>query len=215
MLNESSATASQRYSFWNTLKRFWSDARIQEWRNVIFSNPNNPDRGVETCHNLICLSPDAHDYWTRTQFALKPIRLSDDKRRLDVEFHWLPKYHYSSEVDISTPPKSSEISDGRAKPKLYNFQTDQTISSGQLISLTTDDPEERPLPHFALLEMQWMLQRVAAMSGAAEIYDDFHYDDNDAMALRYECDPYKEDEWDSCTEDNSNSCEESQLTGDG
>src|ERR1700733_3334895 len=76
-------------------------------RTVIFSNPNNPDRGVETCHNLICLSPDARDYWTRTQFALKPIRLSDDKRRLDVEFHWLPKYNYSSEVDISALPKSS------------------------------------------------------------------------------------------------------------
>jgi hypothetical protein len=125
-----------------------------------------------------------------------------------VKFHWLPKYNYSSEVDISTPPKSSESSDSRPKPKLYNFYTDQVISSGQLISLTTDDPEERPLPHFALLEMQWMLQRVAAMSGAAEIYNDFNYNDDDAIASRYNCDPYKEDEWDLYTEDNSNSYEE-------
>jgi hypothetical protein len=78
---------------------------------------------------------------------------------------------------------------------LLHFPTKQIIYSGQKFSLTTDDPKIHPLPDYGLLEMQWILQRVVAMSGAAEIYDDFDNDDDDAMALR--------DEWDSCMEDDS------------
>ena len=203
MLCPSPATDSYQYSFWDLLKRFWSEDRIQEWRKVIFPDQNRPDKGVETCHNLICLSPDAHAYWTRAYFALKPIQLSDDKKTFDVEFHWMPQCNYSSKVDILPSPKSG--SDGRAGIKLFHFPTEQAIYSGQKISLTTDDPVTRPLPHPALLEMQWTLHRVAAMSGAAEIYDDFNNDDDDTVALRDEWDPYREDECDSYGEDGCDS----------
>ncbi|RAK72948.1 uncharacterized protein BO72DRAFT_253519 [Aspergillus fijiensis CBS 313.89] len=37
-----------------------------------------------------------------------------------------------------------------------------------ILSLRTDDPETHLLPSFALLEMQWILHRVLAMSGAAK-----------------------------------------------
>ena len=220
MLSPSPATDSHQYDFWDLLKRFWSEDRIQEWRKVIFLDQNRPDKGIETFHNLICLSPDAHAYWTRAYFALKPIQLSDDKKTFDVEFHWMPQYNYSSKVDILTSPQSSEGLDGRSKILLFHFPTKREICSGQKISLTTDDPVTRPLPHPALLEMQWMLHRVAAMSGAAEIYDDFDNDDDEAMTLLDEWDPYKvdewdpyeEDEWDSYIEnDDSNSYEEESL----
>jgi hypothetical protein len=206
MLNQSLATSDQ-FNFWKMLGSFWSDDRIQKWRETIFSDQNSPDKDVETCHNLICLSPDAHAYWTKAYFALKPFELSDDKKRLDVEFHWLPKYNYSptSKLNILTPPKSS---DGRADIRLYDFPTDQRICSGKKISLITDDPVTQPLPHPALLGMQWILHRLAAMSGGAEIYDDFDNDDDDAIALWNEGDPY-EDEWDLYMEDdNWNSYEE-------
>ena len=103
-------------------------------------------------------------------FALKPIQLSDDKKCLEVEFHWMPQYRYSSKVDILTPPKSSEGLDGRPDIMLFHIPTKRPICSGDKISLKTDDPETLPLPHFALLEMQWTLQRVAAMSAAPGIY---------------------------------------------
>ena len=101
MLNVSPAVDLPRHNFWKNLKLFWSADRIQNWRNAIFPDQNNPNKGVETCYNLICLSPDAHAGWTRAYFALKPIQLSEDKKRLDVEFHWLPKYN-RSEMDILT-----------------------------------------------------------------------------------------------------------------
>jgi hypothetical protein len=187
---DQSAVASDRYSFWKMLRRFWSEDRIKKWQDAIFSDQNSPNKGVETCCNLICLSRDAHAYWTKAYFALKPIQLSDDKKTLDVEFHWLPQYNYSSAVDLLQPPAPSEGSVGQAKIKLYQFSTDRKIYSGQKISLTTTDPEKWPLPHLALLEMQWILHRLVAMSGAAEIYDNFDNDDDDddAMALRNEWD---------------------------
>ena len=41
------------------------------------------------------------------------------------------------------------------------------IESGEIFELTTNNPETHPLPSWELLEMQWFLQRVVAMSGAA------------------------------------------------
>ena len=194
-LLKSSSIPDPQFTFWDRLKSFWSEDRIQEWRNAVFSNPKNPDQGVEACSNLICLSPDAHKLWTNRCFALEPIKLSDDKKCLDVKFHWIPRRRSTGRqpvsVDILSLPPSQDL-DGI---KLYHFPTDQRIYSGETISLTTKDPENLPLPHYGLLEMQWILQRVAAMSGAADIYDD------DPMALRNEWDQFEEDEWDSYMED--------------
>jgi hypothetical protein len=111
---------------------------------------------------------------------------------LDVEFHWLPQRGYSAGVDVTTSPTSSKVSDISAGTKLFHFPTEQGIHSGRKISLTTDDPVGRPLPSFGLLEMQWILHRLVAMSGAAEINDD-----DDAMALRDEWLQHQADEWHS------------------
>lgn len=50
------------------------------------------------------------------------------------------------------------------------FLLDQTVNklrSEDTITMKTDDPTLKPLSSFALLEMQWKLQRLAAMSGNA------------------------------------------------
>ena len=207
MLKRSPVTGSG-FKFWDLLKAYWSNDRIQEWRNVLYSDQNDPDKGVETCRNLICLSPDAHAYWTKAYFALQPIKLSDDKKRLDVIFHWMPQGKYL-DVDLLRRPSALEDLDRGSNIRLFHFLTGRPICSGDTFSLTTDDPVMHPLPDYGLLEMQWILQRLAAMSGAAEIYDDFDNDDDDTMALRNECDQYEEDEWDSYMEDNDwNSYEE-------
>lgn len=195
-----------QFDFWNLLTTYWSDDRIQKWRSAIFSDPKNPNKGVEICCNLICLSPDAHTYWGKPCFALQPIELSADGKRLDVKLHWVPRRGRCTVVDILSPPPPLEGLDGI---KLYHFPTNRQISSGDVFSLTTHDPVNYPLPRYELLEMQWILHRVAAMSGAADIYDDFDNDDDDPMVLRNEWDQYEEDEWDSYMEDDDgNSCDE-------
>ena len=85
--------------------------------------------------------------------------------------------------------------------KLYDVRTDKKICSGDEIFLETNDPERLPLPDWRLLDMQWILHRVAAMSGAAEPRDGFDEDDDDdwEVALGNEEDLEMEDEWASYT----------------
>src|SRR3954454_10383147 len=59
---------SQRIQVWDILEGFWSEERIQRWREKIFPDQNRPDQGSETCQNLICLSYDAHAYWGESIF---------------------------------------------------------------------------------------------------------------------------------------------------
>lgn len=48
-----------------------------------------------------------------------------------------------------------------------------------MVIIETDEPENRPLPSFELLQMQWVLHRALALSGAGEADDkDFDPDDN-------------------------------------
>jgi hypothetical protein len=144
---------------------------VDAWYNAIFPV------GTEACQNLICLAPHAHAYWARAYFALKPIRISDDKKCLDVQFFWLSSKPLFPGVNVlQVPSLPEDLDQGPESVNLFNGDTE--IHSGCEISLKTDDPVSRPLPDFRLLEMQWFLHRVTAMSGAVELQDDFHYDDD-------------------------------------
>jgi hypothetical protein len=183
-------------SFWNTLRLFWSEERVDAWYNAIFP------KGTEACYNLMCLAPHAHKYWEKAHFALKPIRLSDDKKRLDIQFFWLAKGNRTSLVSIlQRPPLPVDLDRGPNITMLFNVLTEKKIYSGDEISLETDDAVAHPLPDLKLLEMQWFLNRVTAMSGAAEPQDDFGDDGDDGddalpMATQKRWDLYMEDEWD-------------------
>ncbi|KAF2194206.1 hypothetical protein K469DRAFT_744878 [Zopfia rhizophila CBS 207.26] len=190
-------TIKREGSFWGILRMFWSKERVDAWYNAIFP------LGTEVCQNLICLCPNAYAYWEKAYFALKPIRMSDDKKRLDIQFFWLssnPHVHVP-EVNILQVPSLSALDQGPNLAKLFNHETNMPICSGYEISLETDDPVSRPLPDFRLLEMQWFLHRVTAMSGAAEPQDDLHDDDDNSdddivEALQNRRDMYLEDDWD-------------------
>ena len=77
-------------TFWDQLRMFWSDDRVYAWWKAIFENPYNSGVGVDACYNLICLNPHVHRCWNKGYFAFKPIELSDDRKRLNLQFVWLP-----------------------------------------------------------------------------------------------------------------------------
>ena len=174
-------------SFWWLLNVFWDKDRVAEWRNRIFPNPNHPDTGVEACFNLICLDPSAHRMWNKGFFALKPLILANDKK-LTVQFFWQPQYSHGNKdpVDLLKEPLSSRDLRLTEKEGIEYFltrrQVDRSyrgIESGDIFTFTTDDPAIRPLPSWELLDMQWVLQRLTAMSGGAEALDVDVYDDED------------------------------------
>ncbi|KAN0070975.1 hypothetical protein V8E54_011140 [Elaphomyces granulatus] len=147
-------------TFWGLLRVFWSAGRVQEWRDEIHRDPQNPGTGTEGCFNLLCLAQHAHDWWNRGIFALKPVDRSEDRTTLTCQFFWQPQYSHTrkSNVDLlmaAIMNHSEYREDGLAEP----------IRSGDMFTLTTDDPDKKPLPSFKLLELQWILQKITAMSG--------------------------------------------------
>jgi len=160
--------------FWEHLYLFWDEDRVNKWKEMISPDSQNPNTGVDRCLNLISLDGTAHVLWTRGLFALKPLELSSDHKQLTVQFFWqVPgKYDIESQIDLLTEPISSKGLD-HLENGCYLVRRDRDstlfhcISSGELFTLTTKDPEKLPLPSMDLLEMQWFLQRLVGMSGAA------------------------------------------------
>jgi hypothetical protein len=159
--------------FWDLLRLFWDKDRVEKWRSTIFPDSQNPNIGVEGCFNLISLSPNAYVMWTKGLFALKPLKLSRDRKELTVQFFWqIPgNYNLESRVDLLTEPTSSEgldiLQDGCSLHRVDN-DSSSYIQSGETFTFTTKDPKNLPLPSLELLEMQWVLQRLVGMCGAAE-----------------------------------------------
>jgi hypothetical protein len=178
--------------FWDLLPLFWGKDRVEKWKSTIFPNSQNPDIGVERCFNLISLSPNAHDMWNRGLFALKPLKLSRNRKELTVQFFWqVPGNHdIKSRIDLLTEPTSSEgleiVGDGYFLNRLEDGSTPR-IRSGETFTFTTKDPKNLPLPSLELLEMQWILQRLVGMCGAAGWpsldWDDDIFDNDDSWLI--------------------------------
>jgi hypothetical protein len=179
--------------FWNLLRLFWDKDRVEKWNRKIFPDSQNPDVGVERCFNLISLAPHAHDMWNRGLFALKPLKLSRNQKKLTVQFFWqVPgNYNMESRINLLTKPTSSEgleiVKDGYFLNHLKDNNSAPLIRSGETFTFTTNDPENLPLPSLELLEMQWILQRLVGMCGAAGWpsldWDDDIFDNDDSWLI--------------------------------
>jgi hypothetical protein len=179
-------TSNMIPDFGELLGLFWDKNRVKKWRNAIFQDSENPDIGVERCFSLISLSPDAHDMWNRGVFALKPLKLSRDHKKLTVQFFWqVPgNYDIGSQIDLLTEPTSPEgldiIANGYWLTRLEVDGSTPRIRSGETFTFTTKDPKNLPLPSLEVLEMQWVLQRLVGMCGAAE-WPSLDDDDDDSV----------------------------------
>ncbi|PGG95396.1 hypothetical protein AJ79_10083 [Helicocarpus griseus UAMH5409] len=170
--------------FWGILDWFWEDDHVQRWKKEIFGDPQNLKAPKDGCFNMISLNKHLHSLWGAGRFALRPMEISADHKELKVEFHWQPKpSHGTEEIDLLTEPASSRglyTYDGkRGFSAPEGDQVYKAICSGDVFSIITNDSSNLPLPSWDLLEMQWHLQRIAGMSGAAEAEEDVGDDDKD------------------------------------
>lgn len=122
-----------------------------------------------------------HRLWCKARFALEPVEVSEDKTSLTARFWWLPLRTYSNWVRVSGAPSlPSDLDASPFNAKLWDCVPEERIRSGHLLMTTTPDPESMPLPSFELLHMQWVLNRVAAMSGAADVSEEYvEFSDDD------------------------------------
>jgi hypothetical protein len=127
--------------------------------------------------------------WTKELFALKPLKLSYDRKKLTVQFFWqVPgNYDLRSRIDLLTEPTSSEgldfVVNGHWMTRLEDDGSTprfRPIRSGETFTFTTKDPQNLPLLSLVLLEMQWFLQRLVGMCGAAG-WPSLDLDDDDTI----------------------------------
>ncbi|CAM6004123.1 unnamed protein product [Sphagnum balticum] len=141
---------------------------VTAWEAKLFPQGIS-EKGLEAVYNLISLSPCVHAAWGRGLFALKPISESDDKKTLTVQFFWQEKQKGPlPKISLTTTPISTQGLEQAAGVWLFDKNKKQ-IRSGDCFELQTDDPIQKPLPSFELLELQWFLQRIQGMAGAADI----------------------------------------------
>ncbi|KAL2004736.1 hypothetical protein VTN00DRAFT_3264 [Thermoascus crustaceus] len=173
-------TIPETGSFWVNLRTFWPDEIINKWQKAVFTK-----KKTEVCENLIILSPSAHAYWTKALFALKPLDVAADGKSMDVQLFWLQPYKRLRFIPLVTRPELPDDLEGSVdNVKLLNHLTDQRLCSGNVITLRTNDPEKKPLPRKELLEMQWLLHRLTALRGGAEVISTY-YDSDDDNNLDY------------------------------
>lgn len=161
-----------------TLRMFWTEEHIHSWHKSITGDKVT----TEVCQNMITLCTHVHGAWEKAAWALKPLRVSDDHKKLEAQFFWLQIGTYAKGVSVMTRPSLPDrLPSGPKDFFLHDCKTLRQITSGNVIVIETDDPINHPLPSFELLQMQWVLHRVLALSGAGEA-DDKDFDPDDDVA---------------------------------
>jgi hypothetical protein len=179
MWNETLESQSTIPSFWDTLQMFWGQDRTRNWHDAVFSTPSR----TEVVENLIVLRRDLHAVWGSGWMAIKPIDWSPTVLKLEV--HWIRNRRPASKTSSRPPPvdllqvPSLVIPSNEEDGFDYrDVTTKKQTVSGDVVTMTTDDPVTRPLPSWDLLQMQWVLQRLSAISGAADPQDNWSDDDS-------------------------------------
>jgi hypothetical protein len=170
--------SAPRLAFWSCLRAFWSEEKVTAWETKVFPQGTG-EKGQEEVYNLISLAPTVHAIWGRGLFALKPISESDDKKTLTVQFLWQEKQEKQKglfpRMSLTTTPISTKGLEKTTGVWLFD-KNGKKIQSGHFFELQTDDPIQKPLPSFELLELQWFLHRIRGMAGAADVEWDYLLD---------------------------------------
>lgn len=182
---------TRRDSLWRWLGFFCGESKVIEWKGQVLG-----DKDIirtERVHNMLTLLSQIYLYWDEPVCAFRPIEVNHEKTSMDLAFHWLPlpdtKSKRSSRLPLQSNPYPDLLPSLQNSPGdnifAFNMDTKSFIRSGTRFTITTDDPVDKPLPSFELLELQWHLGRVAAMQGAAEELDDEGdgNDDDDSVAV--------------------------------
>ncbi|KLJ06167.1 hypothetical protein EMPG_10407 [Blastomyces silverae] len=177
----------KRDAFFNLIKNFWTE-RSEKLRNILKD-------GTELVENMLTFTPTVHSFHSAGLFALQPVDASHDGKSLKLKFYWLQQResHSSTMVKITDLPEFPN--DVKLEDiNMYSSKDGHLIQSGEVIELTTSDPEKYPLPNWDLLEIQWILQRLTALRGAPDIPDTILSESEDPSGYGYSEEEVEEEE---------------------
>ncbi|KAH3592609.1 hypothetical protein KXV95_002432 [Aspergillus fumigatus] len=158
--------------FFEGLRQVWSDEKVDEWYNAIYGDVSGPEKP----ENLVLLSPDAYLLFTKGYIAFEPVDKDPEGMWLSLKLWWLQRDEKDN-VDFSIIPHlPSDLNPYEYGIALHDVCNDSPLLSGKTITLNTHDPQNYPLPDTRIIEMQWVLNRVLALSGSVKpnALDEWH-----------------------------------------
>ncbi|KAL2886966.1 hypothetical protein HOO65_050087 [Ceratocystis lukuohia] len=132
-----------------------------------------PSGNTDIAENLMCLTPTLHAFWGAGLFALEPVSSSSDF--VTVRFWWMHDLLRQISVDL---PRL-----GPALRRFYYSHNGLQILTGDILEFRSG--EAIPAPDFTLLKVQYLMQIMGVLCGAAEPDDDEQEEeDGDVDALQ-------------------------------
>lgn len=161
-----------KLEIWKVLEMFWGRERKDQLQQLIFGQCNtlllDSKTQINALHNMITFSPDAHTSWVRERFTLEPLSEEDNPCSLRAIFHGTPqKSETLKELDLATDPTNIQLIPLTDDTTFFHVRIHLPIMNGNIVTFTTNDPINVPIPHWDLLMLQCYLIRVLRMAGRA------------------------------------------------
>ncbi|CAK7563928.1 MAG: hypothetical protein SEPTF4163_001810 [Sporothrix epigloea] len=166
----SAGPAAGRTKYITMLVCFWGKEKADAWSRQYCATSV-----TDSAKNLLCLNSQLHFWWGTCRLALRPIRTLDPCT-IKLQLHWLRRSRTKPTAPLSGTfddihllcGGEDDLETWGPQPVAYR-KSGLPLQTGQIFTIRAESPED--LPSFELLDMQWNLLRVAAMSGAAEAED--------------------------------------------
>ncbi|KAL2886981.1 hypothetical protein HOO65_050102 [Ceratocystis lukuohia] len=132
-----------------------------------------PGTDTDIAENLMCLTPTLHAFWGAGLFALEPVSSSSDF--VTVRFWWMDDLFRQISVRLPRP--------GPAYRQFYYSHNGLEILTGDILKFRSHG--RIPAPDFTLLKVQYLMQIMGVLCGAAEPdEDELEEEDGDVDALQ-------------------------------
>ncbi|PNP60120.1 hypothetical protein THARTR1_00144 [Trichoderma harzianum] len=142
--------------------------------------------------NMLCLNHQLHAWWAEGYFALKylgTIPKSKEASIVQLQFHWMPRNGLDCQQKCTIPEALEAmrrtVSDDNGFVKASRASSGRSLATGQVFEIPVH-PEEAPKMKL-MIDLQWAMIRLAALSGAAgcidELDKEYHDPWNEVLAL--------------------------------
>ncbi|KAL2886980.1 hypothetical protein HOO65_050101 [Ceratocystis lukuohia] len=138
-----------------------------------------PGTDTDIAENLMCLTPTLHAFWGAGLFALEPV--SSSSYFVTVRFWWM--YDLLRQISVNLPRL------GPAYRQFYYSHNGLEILTGDILKFRSRG--RIPAPDFTLLKIQYLMQIMGVLCGAAEPDEDEQEEDGDFEGVQTRYDSFK------------------------
>ncbi|KAK2035526.1 hypothetical protein LX32DRAFT_723693 [Colletotrichum zoysiae] len=192
------ASIEQRYqritkACLDELQSLWGRERALRLADKLFNSGAGQTAVVDTAANMICLGATLRKWWYMGLFALEPMEkpqpldaagsaqgaASQQRWGIRLRFHWLKRTDIpdlNAAVDFSEDPVP-KMQEPEGRCMIFNATTCRPTESGQVFTVTADDPDK--LPDYDILLLQWDLLRIWRLAGGADPAVCYPFDSDD------------------------------------